>query len=100
MAYNDSKLHLWLGLGLLAGVTAMSVAAAHAADSYAGSYEGFYFAGSLSTATRYTLYGLILLGLCLSTLAIPDVLLLACIFAMPIVQFTGVQVALTALQCV
>ena len=55
---------------------------------------------AMSTSARAAVYGLALLALCLLCLKVPDAPMLLLVCLMPIVQFQGLRVALTLLQCV
>jgi O-antigen ligase len=74
------------------------VGVAHAAAPAEGP-DVFDVESFLGEGTRLFLYGVFALGLCIVSVWVPDAPLLAFLFSMSLVQFSGLRVALMVMQC-
>lgn len=84
---------------LAAGTVVALTSVANGAATSEDSSDVIELLSALDPAVRLGLYGLVIVTLCLVSRTVPDAPLLAYMFSMPMVQFSGLRIALALLQC-
>jgi len=88
-----------LMLVLILALIALPTVAWGAPGETVSSDKGLDATSAMSMSAKAAVYGLALLAVCLLSLKVPDAPMLLLVFSMPIIEFQGLRVALTLLQC-